>query len=100
MDKSNRSLGGACEIRGHNLCYKSHRLILVRIGLINEDEYQIHQLENFVHFPIQYYICNRIDKYEVERLLQVNDQRSEQNDWINSGIDNALNLGSYYPDNI
>ena len=36
----------------------------------------------------------------MEHLLQVNDQRSEQNDWINSGIDNALNLGSWDPDNI
>ena len=39
-----------------------------------EDEYQIHQLENLVHFPIQYYICNRIDKYGV------NDQRPDQID--------------------
>ena len=36
----------------------------------------------------------------MEHLLQVNDQRSEQIDGINSGINNARNLGSWDPDNI
>ena len=54
------------------------RSVLIVSHLSDEDEYQIYQLENLVHFPIQYYICNRIEKNEVKRLLLIDGRQNQK----------------------